>query len=84
MGNAGGGVPAKVIRMRFDEPTVERLLALRWWRYALHDLAGLPFDRMPEVLDTVGERIDSGALAEWRPAPITPARSREMLAPSAD
>lgn len=25
------GAPAKVIRMRFDERTVERLLKLRWW-----------------------------------------------------
>jgi len=26
-----GGVPAKVVRMRFDESTVEGLLDLRWW-----------------------------------------------------
>lgn len=26
-----GGVPAKVIRCRFDESTVERLLELKWW-----------------------------------------------------
>lgn len=26
-----GGNPAKVIRYRFDEPTIARLLALRWW-----------------------------------------------------
>lgn len=26
-----GGVPAKLIRYRFDEPTIERLLASKWW-----------------------------------------------------
>ena len=26
-----GGVPAKTIRRRFDEDTVEKLLGLRWW-----------------------------------------------------
>lgn len=26
-----GGVPAKPLRRRFDDKTVERLLALRWW-----------------------------------------------------
>lgn len=26
-----GGVPARVIRRRFDDATVERLLRLRWW-----------------------------------------------------
>lgn len=25
------GVPAKTIRYRFDQPTIDRLLALRWW-----------------------------------------------------
>ena len=26
-----GGVPAKPLHRRFDEETIERLLALRWW-----------------------------------------------------
>lgn len=26
-----GGVPAKPIRRRFDDETIEKLLALRWW-----------------------------------------------------
>jgi len=29
-----GGNPAKVIRMRFDEATVERLLRLEWWNWS--------------------------------------------------
>jgi len=36
-----GGVPAKVIRMRFPEPLVERLARLAWWRFGpdvLHPL----------------------------------------------
>ena len=28
-----GGNPARVIRRRFDEPTIERLLAIRWWAW---------------------------------------------------
>jgi acetyltransferase-like isoleucine patch superfamily enzyme len=28
-----GGVPAQLIRQRFDAPTVERLLASEWWDY---------------------------------------------------
>jgi acetyltransferase-like isoleucine patch superfamily enzyme len=28
-----GGVPAKVIRYRFDEPTIKRLLASAWWTW---------------------------------------------------
>ena len=30
-----GGVPARIIRMRFPEPLIERLQALRWWRYGM-------------------------------------------------
>jgi acetyltransferase-like isoleucine patch superfamily enzyme len=26
-----GGVPARVLRYRFDEPTIERLMRVRWW-----------------------------------------------------
>jgi chloramphenicol O-acetyltransferase type B len=26
-----GGNPARLLRKRFDEPTIERLLALKWW-----------------------------------------------------
>ncbi len=57
-----GGVPAKVIRMRFPEKTVERLLASQWWRWSPAALAtlGVPL-RAPEP---VLERLEDGALAE--------------------
>lgn len=28
-----GGVPAKLIRKRFDDETIEKLLAIRWWEH---------------------------------------------------
>jgi acetyltransferase-like isoleucine patch superfamily enzyme len=36
-----GGNPAKVIRMRFDAGTVERLLASKWWDLPRERVAGL-------------------------------------------
>ncbi|HWU95173.1 MAG TPA: CatB-related O-acetyltransferase, partial [Sphingomonas sp.] len=33
------GTPARVIRMRFPDAVIERMLALRWWQYNLLDLA---------------------------------------------
>lgn len=33
-----GGVPAKLIRFRFDEATIEALQALRWWDWSDEDL----------------------------------------------
>src|SRR5499426_4670331 len=42
-----GGVPATVIRYRFHERTIKRLLRLKWWELELSELSGLPF-RDPE------------------------------------
>jgi acetyltransferase-like isoleucine patch superfamily enzyme len=36
-----GGNPAKPIRLRFDPPTVERLLATRWWDLPRERIAAL-------------------------------------------
>lgn len=62
-----GGVPAKVIRMRFDEPLVRRFLELRWWRFLPRDLSGLPFDRPEEALDQLEARIRRGEVDEAPP-----------------
>ncbi|EED2396131.1 CatB-related O-acetyltransferase, partial [Campylobacter jejuni] len=31
------GIPAKIIKYRFDEKTIERLLKFQWWRYHFAD-----------------------------------------------
>lgn len=50
------GNPAQVIRMRFDERTVERLLAVRWWEWT-DELIGERIDLFADVerLLTVAE-----------------------------
>lgn len=35
------GVPAKIIKYRFDEKTIERLLNLKWWDYSFFDFADI-------------------------------------------
>ncbi|WP_138774382.1 CatB-related O-acetyltransferase [Desulfohalovibrio reitneri] len=35
-----GGVPAKVIKMRFSERTIERLLEMRWWDRPAEEIFG--------------------------------------------
>ena len=49
-----GGVPARPIRKRFDEPAVEALLALRWWDW--------PEERIAANLGA----IQSGSLEQLR------------------
>lgn len=46
-----GGVPAKVIRQRFSDALIERLLRIKWWNYSIEDLVGLKFDSPTLALD---------------------------------
>jgi acetyltransferase-like isoleucine patch superfamily enzyme len=55
------GVPAKIIRYRFDENVRARLAAVRWWDMPLPELSGLPFhdiasclDRLEAIRQTIG------------------------------
>lgn len=70
-----GGVPAKVIRMRFAEPIIEKMMAIRWWRFDARVLSGLPFDVPLKALDMLQAQIDAGE-AKVRPV------SYQEIAPS--
>lgn len=58
-----GGIPARVIRYRFDERMIERLLASEWWMFDRNDLQALPFDDPMAALDAIAQRVESGLLA---------------------
>ena len=56
------GLPAKIIRYRFDEKTIERLLAVRWWDFDLPKLSGLNFRNIDQVLPVLENmRASEGA-----------------------
>src|SRR5690606_18085202 len=61
------GVPARVVRMRFSDEIIERLLNIRWWRFDAKSLSGLPFNRPEHALDQLQSRIDSGDAVESPP-----------------
>lgn len=63
-----GGVPAKILRMRFPQPVIDRLLETKWWRFDAKALSGLPFDKPVEALDLLAARIASGEVVEAPPA----------------
>ena len=46
-----GGVPAKVIRYRFDEPLIARLLASEWWNHRMSDFGDFKFDDVEGFLN---------------------------------
>ena len=45
-----GGVPAKLIRYRFDEGTIAKLLALQWWQLQDEEIAALPFNDIEKCI----------------------------------
>lgn len=55
-----GGVPAKIIRFRYDEKTIEKLQKLEWWEYGPNILKGLDIYEVDDVIKYAQERIEGG------------------------
>lgn len=68
-----GGTPAKIIRYRFDEPTIARLLAAKWWEYTLsRSIFGeTPYSNVSECLDLIEAAIARGELLQLCPSIVT-------------
>ncbi|MFZ4534782.1 CatB-related O-acetyltransferase [Propionivibrio sp.] len=64
-----GGVPARPIRMRFEESIQQRLMALAWWRYNLIGLP-LPWNDLPRLIETLETQVANRSLAPYRPRPV--------------
>ncbi len=63
------GNPGKVIKLRFPEETVARLLNLRWWRFAPWQLRDLDFANIDKALDQLEAKIEAG-LQPYEPEAI--------------
>lgn len=50
-----GGVPAKVIRYRFSEEIIERLLKSKWWDMPIELLKGIDFKNIEKALSKIEE-----------------------------
>lgn len=55
-----GGVPAKVIRYRFDEATIKELLELKWWNYDLASFGDLDWADIKGCISRIKEGISNG------------------------
>ena len=51
------GVPAKVLRYRFDEETIERLLKSKWWEKDFSEIKTLPFDNVQKCIEEMEKRM---------------------------
>lgn len=55
------GNPAKVIKYRFDDGLIQKLQDLQWWEYGANILKGLDISEPYNCIDSLEERILSGA-----------------------
>ena len=61
-----GGVPARIIKYRFDENTIGRLIDLQWWKYDIADLGEVDWADINVAVDVVKKRIDE-RIAPYQP-----------------
>lgn len=67
-----GGVPAKVIKYRFPEKTIEKLLALKWWQYGFADFKGINVDDdIDTFIEKLTELVASEKIKPFLPKPVT-------------
>ncbi|WP_424931437.1 CatB-related O-acetyltransferase [Amaricoccus macauensis] len=59
------GTPGKVLRLRFPDLIVERLLSIKWWNYNIYDLFEAPFDDVERALGVLEEKIGNGKVAPY-------------------
>ena len=52
-----GGVPARVIKYRFDESTIRRLLDLQWWKYDLADFGDVDWSDISKTIYGIGKAL---------------------------
>lgn len=55
-----GGIPARVIKYRFEEKIIRRLLDLQWWRYDIADFGKVDWSDINSAVDVVKKRICDG------------------------
>jgi acetyltransferase-like isoleucine patch superfamily enzyme len=61
-----GGVPAKVIKYRFEPEIVEELLRLSWWKYGLTALPGVDFTDIRQAIAMIDHNIGTGVARPYQ------------------
>ena len=49
------GVPAKVVKYRFEQPIIDKLLELKWWDYPEDFIVRLPFEDIEKCIEVLEE-----------------------------
>ncbi len=74
------GIPAKIIKYRFDEKTIERLLKIQWWKYHFADFYDIDLNlKINQYLDLLEEKIIKKSISYYNPNKLY---FRDTFAPS--
>lgn len=65
-----GGNPARVIKQRFTDTCVEKLLEMKWWDYGPDILVGIDISNVEENVMRIEERIHSGKYKKYNPTRV--------------
>jgi hypothetical protein len=65
-----GGVPARIIKYRFDQPTVDKLLELKWWRYDISEFGEVDWSDVGSAIDVIKRRLAEGKILPYNPSAI--------------
>ena len=67
-----GGVPAKVIKMRFPDNIIWEMLKLQWWDYCFADFKNIHSDiPVDQFINCVKQDIANGKLQKFEPVLLT-------------
>lgn len=61
------GNPARVVKLRFADELIERMLATQWWQYRLGDIGSLPFNQPEMFLAMLEQRVATQQLVRYAP-----------------
>lgn len=62
-----GGVPAKVIKPRFNKALVEELLKSEWWKYHKNDFHGMKANNPVDFISELKGKVCAGKIKEYTP-----------------
>lgn len=65
------GVPAKIIKFRFDEKIVEKLISLQWHRFDFLDFKVRPNVKIEEFINILESQISQDEIKPWVSYPLT-------------
>lgn len=65
-----GGVPARIIKFRFDDSTIRELLDLAWWHYDIADFGTVNWANVRAAVSSVREQIADGRCKPYVPGKV--------------